>query len=148
MDIMTQAKLKLKTPFSGRGNLFISFQSTLKERRCSCCCAWGGHGGRRCVKEMQTEKRQRPGQCHTRPDQSIREIGTTNCRLHSLKPETPVCSAGHCHTPDSRHCSVSVCVCVYAKIKDVMFQFILFRHLTSIRSLMGCYWFCLGFMSL
>lgn len=46
-----------------------------------------------------------PGQAG--PGQSIRKIGETNCQLHSLKPETPVWSAGDSHTPDSGPCSVS-----------------------------------------
>lgn len=60
------------------------------------------------------EKAERAGQRHTKPGQFIREIGASNCRLHRLKPETPVWSAGLCHIPDNRHCAVSVswCVCV------------------------------------
>lgn len=31
--------------------------------------------------------------------------GATQCRLHSLKAETPVWSAGHCQAPDNEPCS-------------------------------------------
>lgn len=59
-----------------------------------------------CEGETDREQTERPGQCHTRPGQSIREIGTNNCRLHSLKSETPVWSAGLCHAPDNSGASV------------------------------------------
>lgn len=58
--------------------------------------------------EAEREKAERPGQCHTRPGQFVGEIGATNCRLHRLKPETLVWSAGLCHIPDNRHRAVSV----------------------------------------
>lgn len=41
--------------------------------------------------------------------QAIRKIGETiTALLHSLREKTCACSAGHCHGPDSRHCSGSV----------------------------------------
>lgn len=65
-----------------------------------------------CERKTDREKTERPGQCHAGPGPSIREIAATNCRLHSLKAETPVWSAGLCHTPDTRLCDVSLWFCM------------------------------------
>lgn len=73
-------------------------------------------------RKNEKNKTKSPGQCQTRPVQSIREIGETNCQLHSLKAETPEWSAGHYHTADSELCSVSVCVlrvCVFVPISRI-----------------------------
>ena len=90
-----------------------------------------------CEGEANREKAERPGLCHTRPGQSIREIGeTVGCTVSNQRPL--VWSAGHCQPPDSRRWSVSVpakvcvCVCVCVeKIKDVIFRFILFNRRIS-----------------
>lgn len=72
-------------------------------------------------REKRKKKNRRPGKCQTRPVQSIREIGETNCQLHNLKAETPEWSAGHYHTPDSRLCS-ALRLCVCSDIKDATFS--------------------------
>lgn len=59
-----------------------------------------------CGKETDREKKKGPGQCHSRLGQAVREIGATNCRLYSLRAETPVWSSGFYHIPGSRLCSV------------------------------------------